>query len=99
MIAPHRNTLKYTIQCCWKKAGPKKGMSASQGIDLACDGMAKPTKRWPMKADSPVPKIDSARPVATWLVASTSASHENSVAISMPASAPAAKPISGDWVW
>ncbi|MNW08609.1 hypothetical protein D3C71_2054170 [compost metagenome] len=52
-----------------------------------------------MKADRPVPKIDSARPVATWLVASTSASHENSVAISMPASAPAAKPSIGDWVW
>ncbi len=68
-------------------------------MPYACAGSDMPTKRWPMKADSPVPKIDRARPVATWLVTSTSASQANRAAITMPASAPAAKPSSGIWVW
>ena len=54
--------------------------------------MVRPTKPAPISEEAPIPKIVSARPVATWLAVSDSVSTAKTMAAATPAASAATSP-------
>src|SRR6266478_1474412 len=72
---------------------PTKGISVRPGIPRCGAGVIRsPTKPAPIRPDTPMPRMVSARPVATWLTARPSVISANTSDSSVPARMPQSAP-------